>query len=130
MLRHIICWSSCWIFVLKTLKSYKTIWFIQQNHCLCQGRKVESKDLDFNIDKCCYLFFSIIQPICEDQVWAISCQKHVNMHYYNSWFFLVGFSSQNTQNDKHKKKSLYQYGQINLDLLAWLGSQFGPFHFN
>jgi len=59
-------------------------WFIQQNHCLCQGQKVESKYLDFGIDKCCYLFFSIIQPIFEDHVLAISCQKHVNIQYYNS----------------------------------------------
>jgi hypothetical protein len=59
-------------------------------------------------------FFQLSNPFMKITFWPF----HVNMHNYNSWFFLIGFFSHNTSNDKHKKKSPYQYGQINLNLLA------------
>jgi len=45
--------------------------------------------------------------------------------------FLIGFySKKNTQNDMCKKNHLTKFKQVDLDLPTWLGSQFGPYHFD
>jgi hypothetical protein len=44
--------------------------------------------------------FQLSNPFVKIMFWPF----HVNMHYYNLWFVLIGFFSQNTSNDKPKKK--------------------------
>jgi hypothetical protein len=45
--------------------------------------------------------------------------------------FFIGFSCQNySKMIDSKKKPPYESMQVGLDLLGWLGSQFGPYHFD
>jgi hypothetical protein len=49
------------------------------------------------------------------------------IHYYNSWFFLLGFLIKKYQkSDRHKKNYLVNFNKPFCTCPLWLGSQIGP----